>query len=60
MSLRTDKVIGYRGTQRSQYYSDQGYLEQKSVFLIGENYFYITLPDIRFVDNFDTTAKSAL
>jgi len=46
-----------RGTQRSQYYFDQGYPEKKSVFLTGENYFHIILPDIRFVDNFDTNSQ---
>jgi len=57
MFLSTVKVVGYRGTQRSQYYFDQGYLEKKSVFLTGENYFYIALSDIRFVDNFDINSQ---
>jgi len=57
MFLSTEKVTGYRGTQRSQYYFDQGYPEKKSVFPIGENYLYIALPDIRFVDNFDKNSQ---
>jgi len=57
MFLITDKVFGHLATQRSQYYFDQGYPEKKLVFLTGENYFYITLSDIRLVDDFDTNSQ---
>lgn len=49
--------VGFRGVQSNHYLSDAGFLEERSIDLSGNSYFFITTPDLQFIDNFDSNTS---